>query len=98
MHTFVRAGAGFLLVVLWFDLMFDVQTRRYPVGPLPPKVLASMQADLLVRTGCYASGRPNDITANVPCSKRVIERQFIRPTCRRKGVHYVRAADSFGQS
>jgi hypothetical protein len=31
-----------MLAVLWFDLMFDVQTRKYPVGPLPPKVLASI--------------------------------------------------------
>jgi hypothetical protein len=23
MHTFAAAGAGFLLAVLWFDLMFD---------------------------------------------------------------------------
>ena len=29
MHTFVAAGAGFLLAVLWFDLMFDVQTRKH---------------------------------------------------------------------
>jgi hypothetical protein len=26
--AFVTAGAGFLLAVLWFDLMFDVQARR----------------------------------------------------------------------
>jgi len=26
--AFVTAGAGFLLAVLWFDLMFDVQIRR----------------------------------------------------------------------
>jgi hypothetical protein len=26
--AFVTAGAGFLLAVLWFDLMFDVQVRR----------------------------------------------------------------------
>jgi len=35
MHTFAAAGAGFLLAVLWFDLMFDVQTRKY-TGDLPP--------------------------------------------------------------
>jgi hypothetical protein len=29
--TFVAAGAGFLLAVLWFDLMFDVQARTAPV-------------------------------------------------------------------
>jgi hypothetical protein len=28
MTAFVAAGAGFLLAVLWFDLMFDVQVRR----------------------------------------------------------------------
>ena len=27
MNAFVAAGAGFLLAVLWFDLMFDVQAR-----------------------------------------------------------------------
>lgn len=31
MPTFVAAGAGFLLAVLWFDLMFDVQARAEPV-------------------------------------------------------------------
>jgi hypothetical protein len=30
--AFVTAGAGFLLAVLWFDLMFDVQARVSP-GP-----------------------------------------------------------------
>ena len=28
MTAVVTAGAGFLLAVLWFDLMFDVQVRR----------------------------------------------------------------------
>ena len=36
MNAFVTAGAGFLLAVLWFDLMFDVQAlrsrRRGPAG------------------------------------------------------------------
>ena len=44
MHTFVAAGAGFLLAVLWFDLMFDVQTRKHAGDPLPPEVLASISA------------------------------------------------------
>jgi hypothetical protein len=35
MHTFAAAGAGFLLVVLWFDLMFDVQTRGHAGSALP---------------------------------------------------------------
>src|SRR5476651_606243 len=44
MHTFVAAGAGFLLAVLWFDLMFDVQTRKHADNPLPPEILASISA------------------------------------------------------
>src|SRR6267154_4179791 len=44
MHTFVAAGAGFLLAVLWFDLMFDVQTRKHGDNPLPAEVLASISA------------------------------------------------------
>lgn len=43
MTPFVTAGAGFLLAVLWFDLMFDVQTLRHPRDrPLPEGVLASI--------------------------------------------------------
>jgi hypothetical protein len=42
MHAFAAAGAGFLLAVLWFDLMFDVQTRKHAGDPLPPDVLASI--------------------------------------------------------
>jgi hypothetical protein len=41
MSSFVAAGAGFLLAVLWFDLMFDVQTRKSAADPLPPEVLIS---------------------------------------------------------
>jgi len=44
MHTFAAAGAGFLLAVLWFDLMFDVQARRHAGDLLPPEVLASISA------------------------------------------------------
>src|SRR5260370_41725318 len=44
MHTCVAAGAAFLLAVLWFDLMFDVQTRKRIENPLPPEVLASISA------------------------------------------------------
>jgi hypothetical protein len=44
MHTFAAAGAAFLLAVLWFDLMFDVQTRRHSGEALPPDVLASISA------------------------------------------------------
>jgi hypothetical protein len=44
MHSFAAAGAGFLLAVLWFDLMFDVQTRRHDGDVLPPEVLASISS------------------------------------------------------
>ena len=44
MHTFAAAGTAFLLAVLWFDLMFDVQTRKYPDGALSPEVLTSISA------------------------------------------------------
>jgi hypothetical protein len=44
MYTFAAAGTGFLLAVLWFDLMFDVQTRKSADDALPPEVLASISA------------------------------------------------------
>jgi hypothetical protein len=44
MHAFAAAGTAFLLAVLWFDLMFDVQTRKYPDGALSAEVLASISA------------------------------------------------------
>src|SRR5271168_630774 len=44
MHACAAAGAGFLIAVLWFDLMFDVQTRRHRADALPTEVLASISA------------------------------------------------------
>jgi hypothetical protein len=44
MPAFVTAGAGFLLAVLWFDLMFDVQVAGRGAGTLPEQVLASIAA------------------------------------------------------
>ncbi len=41
MTAFVTGGAGFLLAVLWFDLMFDVQAARRHAPDLPETVLAS---------------------------------------------------------
>jgi hypothetical protein len=38
------AGAGFLLCVLWFDLMFDVQARRHPDDDVPAEARASIAA------------------------------------------------------
>ena len=42
MHAFAAAGAAFLLAVLWFDLMFDVQTAGVAGETLPAEILASM--------------------------------------------------------
>ncbi len=44
MTPFVTAGAGFLLAVLWFDLMFDVQVLGHGGHQLPDPVLASISA------------------------------------------------------
>jgi hypothetical protein len=41
-RAFVTAGAGFLLSVLWFDLMFDVQVLRHPASRVPEPALASI--------------------------------------------------------
>lgn len=42
MEAIAAAGAGFLLAVLWFDLMFDVQARGSGDADLPEPVLASI--------------------------------------------------------
>jgi hypothetical protein len=42
--AFVTAPAGFLLAVLWFDLMFDVQSLHHREPDLPDEVLASIAA------------------------------------------------------
>jgi hypothetical protein len=42
MDSLVAAGAGFLLAVLWFDLMFDVQVLPHRSGDVPEPVLASI--------------------------------------------------------
>ena len=42
MTAFVTAGAGFLLAVLWFDLMFDVQVLGHRACELPERTLASI--------------------------------------------------------
>lgn len=42
MTPFITAGGGFLLAVLWFDLMFDVQAARYPADRVPEDVLDSI--------------------------------------------------------
>jgi hypothetical protein len=42
MQSMVVAGAGFLLAVLWFDLMFDVQVLGHGDDDVPEAVLASL--------------------------------------------------------
>ncbi|HYB24795.1 MAG TPA: hypothetical protein VED41_13415, partial [Solirubrobacteraceae bacterium] len=42
MSAFVTAGGGFLLAVLWFDLMFDVQALPHRHRQLPEEALASI--------------------------------------------------------
>jgi hypothetical protein len=42
-RSLAAAGVGFLLCVLWFDLMFDVQARRHP-GDVPADVRSSIAA------------------------------------------------------
>jgi hypothetical protein len=44
MRAIACAGAGFLLAVLWFDLMFDVQVRGHPEREVPGDVLESIAA------------------------------------------------------
>src|SRR5262245_63280870 len=44
MTALASAGAGFLLAVLWFDLMFDVQARGPTDVDLPAQVRSSIVA------------------------------------------------------
>ena len=44
MTAFVTAPAGFLLAVLWFDLMFDVQALTNRSGDVPEASLDSISA------------------------------------------------------
>jgi hypothetical protein len=48
MDDFIRriplVGAGFLLAVLWFDLMFDTLVSGEPAGVLSEEVLSSIAA------------------------------------------------------
>ena len=43
-RALASAGAGFLLAVLWFDLMFDVQVRGHVGDVLPESVTSSIAA------------------------------------------------------
>jgi hypothetical protein len=41
-RAFVTAGAGFLLAVVWFDLMFDVQVLRLAKADAPDDAVTSI--------------------------------------------------------
>ena len=44
-HALLAAGGGFLIAVLWFDLMFDTQVLGHGEAPvLPEQVVASIAA------------------------------------------------------
>jgi hypothetical protein len=49
MNAFVAAGAGFLLAVLWFDLMFDVQLVRRRDRAAGPEAAVSSIATYYAR-------------------------------------------------
>src|SRR5262245_3244290 len=58
MNALVAAGAGFLLAVLWFDLMFDAQALRSRERILPEEILDSMASYYRrVTTGARAMSR-----------------------------------------
>jgi hypothetical protein len=44
MHLLAAVGVGYLLAVLWFDLMFDVQVRGHRDDVLPADVRDSIAA------------------------------------------------------
>lgn len=44
MTRVVTMASGFLLAVLWFDLMFDVQAKPYASGEIPANVRQSISA------------------------------------------------------
>ena len=58
MHRWLALCGGFLLAVLWMDLMFDVQVRGHAEGPLPEPVLDSIATYYArVTTGANPMGR-----------------------------------------
>ena len=61
MHAAAAAGLGFLLSVLWFDLMFDVQARRPRASELPSDVRDSIAA--YYRRVTTAAGPMNRLVA-----------------------------------
>ncbi len=68
MPTIAAVGSAFLLAVLWFDLMFDVQSRKHPAGLLPADVLASISAYYRrVTTEAYPMNRLVALVMLVTC-------------------------------
>ena len=44
MEAVATTGAGFLLAVLWFDLMFDTQVLEHGRGEIPERTLTSISS------------------------------------------------------
>ena len=64
---FVTAGAGFLLAVLRFDLMFDVQVLGRRADDVPEAAIASIAAYYRRVT---TAARPMNLLVASPCSRR----------------------------
>lgn len=75
MEAFVAAGAGFLLAVLWFDLMHDVQVRGHdPDADLPESILASIAGYYArVTTGARPMNRLIALTMGATLAAVVVE-------------------------
>ena len=63
MQPFVVAGAGFLLAVLWFDLMFDVQVLRHRGPGDLPEPVDNLLGVARFRLLCRDAGLTEVITA-----------------------------------
>ena len=66
MRIAAAAGSGFLLAVLWFDLMFDVQVRGHRGGTVPGPVRESIAA---YYAACHDRGA-SDEPAGSGCDAR----------------------------
>ena len=81
MRALAGSGAGFLLAVLWFDLMFDVQTRRHPGTDLPAGVLTSI-ARYYARVTTAARPMNRLIALTMLTTIGALAAELTRPTCR----------------
>ena len=72
------AGAGFLLAVLWFDLMHDVQVLRLPAGEDPSAALTSIARYYRRVT---TDARPMNLTPMSPFGVDCHKRARVRDNC-----------------